>query len=133
MRATGYGMVRPGVHDLELDEPTLTRQGGRFGIRIKAKAPSYHLMRVDMSTEITPIVGGEKQAEDFLESLQARYKQDKTQLWETEFFGKTLLDMVQDGLSAKLIQIPDVAQLKMRGVLTRIINEGRSNLICILF
>jgi stage IV sporulation protein A len=129
----GYGHVRPGVKDIKLDPPEIVRQGGRYGIKFKATAPSWHMIRVDLSTEVAPTIGFEKQTEDFLHRLTADYEKDPASLWNTDFFGTTLYDMICEGLEHKSGNLPPVAQARMRSALNRMVNDGKNNLICILF
>jgi stage IV sporulation protein A len=130
---TGYGHVRPGVKDIRLEKPEIVRQGGHYGVRFKATAPSCHMIRVDLSTEVSQMIGFEKQAEDFLRKLTAEYEQDPEQLWKTDFFGTTLYDMICEGLEHKTGNLPPMAQARMRSALSRMVNDGKNNLICILF
>ena len=128
----GYGVVMPTIDEMNLDEPSLIKQGGKYGVKIKASAPSLHIMKIDVSTEVSPIVGNEKQGEDFVKYLKEKFEQDPSELWDTNMFGKSLHDMVSDGLSDKLTAMPKEAQGKMRKTVTRIVNENKGGLICIL-
>jgi stage IV sporulation protein A len=132
VRETGYGLVGPSMDELKLEEPVITRHGGRFGVQLKASAPSLHLIRVDISTEVSPIVGTEKQSEELVQSLMAEFEQDPQTLWETELFGRSLHEMVREGLSKKLFRMPEDVQEKIQDALTRIINEGSGGIFCIL-
>lgn len=133
VREQGYGVVQPSMDELKLEEPEIVRQGGRYGVRLKASAPSLHLMRVDIETEVSPIVGSEKQSEELLQYLLREFEGDPTAIWQTNIFGKSLHELVKEGLNNKLTRMPEEAQAKMQMTLQRIINEGRNNLICILF
>lgn len=133
VRAEGYGHVRPGLNDIELEEPEMFRQGGSWGVRFRATAPSWHILRVDVGTEVTQIVGNEKQTEDFLRHLRNDYETDKEALWNTSFFGQTLYSMVGEGMEGKSGQMPPAAQARLRNVLNRMVNDGKNNLICIVF
>lgn len=133
VRDKGYGHVRPGVADIKLDPPELIRQGGRYGVKFKATAPSWHIIRVDLSTEVAPTIGSEKQAEDFVHRLNDQFRQDPNTLWNTDFFGTTLYDMIGEGLASKNGSLPAVAQTRMRHALNKMVNDGKNNLICILF
>jgi stage IV sporulation protein A len=130
---TGYGVVQPSMDDLDLKEPEIVRQGSRYGVRLKASASSLHIMRVDIETEVSPIVGSEKQSEELLSYLLSEFESDPKMIWRTNIFGKSLHELVKEGLSNKLTRMPEEAQHKMQMTLSRIINEGRNNLICILF
>ncbi|MBE5781149.1 MAG: stage IV sporulation protein A [Clostridiales bacterium] len=133
VRATGYGMVRPTMEELDLEAPEVVRQGNRYGVKLKASAPSLHFLRVDIETEVSPIVGSEKQSEDLLNYLLKEFENDPAEIWNTNIFGKSLNDLVKEGLSNKLTRMPDEIQSKVQMTLQRIINEGRHNLICIVF
>ncbi len=132
VRTTGYGMVAPTLSETVMEEPEVLRQGGQYGVRIKAHAPSLHLIRVDMQTEVTPVIGNEEQAADFAKQLVADQQTDPQKAWDTAFFGRTLETMVTDGLGSKLQRIPPDAQEKVRETLGRIVNEGDGGMICIL-
>ncbi len=128
----GYGVVVPTDDELRLEEPELVKQGGRYGVKLKASAPSLHIMKVDVSTEVSPIVGTEKQGEDFVKYVTDRYENNPSGLWETNMFGKSLHDLVSEGLSEKITAMPKDAQSKMRKTVTRIVNENKGGVICIL-
>lgn len=133
VRETGYGHVKPTLSDIHLDEPELIRQSGRCGVRFRASASSLHMIRVDLSTEATPIIGSERQTEDFLNRIKADYAQDPSALWKLDFFGESLYDMIGEGLSHKTANMPINAQARMRNALTKMVNDGKNNLICIIF
>ncbi len=132
VRETGYGLVTPSMSELTLQEPEIVRQGSRFGVKLKASAPSLHMIRVDIQTEVSPVVGTEKQSEELVRYLLSEFEQDPTKIWNTNLFGKSLNDLVREGLSNKLMRMPVDAQLKVQETLTRIINEGNGGMICIL-
>lgn len=132
VRETGYGLVTPSMSEMTLQEPEIVRQGGRFGVKLKAHAPSLHLIRVDIETEVTPVVGTEKQSEELVRYLMEEFENDPQKIWSTNFFGKSLSDMVREGLSNKLMRMPQDAQEKVQETLTKIINEGEGGMICIL-
>ena len=129
---TGYGVVAPRQEDMTLEEPEIVKQGSRYGVRLKASAPSLHIMKVDVKTEISPIVGSEQQSEDLVKYLLKEFESNPTGLWETNMFGKSLHELVNEGLNKKIVQMPLEAQKKMRKTLTRIVNEGKGGIICIL-
>ncbi len=128
----GYGIVDPLMDELDLQAPVIARQGSKYGVKIKAKAPSIHLIRTDVETEINPFVGTQQQSEDFVSFLKSEMEKDPEQVWDLEIFGKSLFDLVHEGLQNKLVKMPDEAQTKLQHTLERIINEGRGNLICII-
>ena len=132
VRQTGYGVVSPGIEELSLQEPEIIRQGGRYGVRLRAAAPSIHLIRADIETEVNPIVGSEKQSEELVHYLLSEFESDPTKIWESNIFGKSLHELVNEGLQTKLNKMPDDARMKIRETLTRIINEGSGGLICII-
>jgi len=128
----GYGVVFPTLDEMNLEEPVLVKQGGKYGVKLKASAPSLHIMKVDVSTEVAPIVGTEKQGEDLINYVMSRFEDNPAGIWETNMFGKSLHDLVNEGLAGKLTSMPKEAQGKMRKTLTRIVNENRGGIICIL-
>ncbi|MBE7087868.1 MAG: stage IV sporulation protein A [Clostridiales bacterium] len=128
----GYGVVLPTLDELDLEEPALVKQGGKYGVKLKASAPSLHILKVDVCTEVSPIVGTEKQGEDLVNYLMSQFEDNPSGIWQTNMFGKSLHDLVNEGLSGKLVAMPKEAQSKMRKTLTRIVNENKGGLICIL-
>ena len=132
VRETGYGLVPPTMDELTLEEPEIIKQGGRFGVRLRASAPSLHLMRADIETEVSPIVGTEKQSEELVKYLLDEFETDPSKLWDSNIFGKSLHELVNEGLSNKLMRMPEDAQLKIQETLQRIINDGSGGLICII-
>ena len=129
VKATGYGVVMPAAGEMKLEKPEVIRKGGAFGVKLKAGAPSIHMVRVDIDTEISPMVGDEKQSRDLIERLTG---EDPEKLWQSNIFGKSVYDMIQEGLTAKLVQLPEEVRVKFRGTLTRIVNEGATGLICLI-
>ncbi|MGE4277883.1 MAG: stage IV sporulation protein A [Lawsonibacter sp.] len=129
---TGYGIVVPSIDSLVLEEPEIMKQGGRYGVRLRASAPSIHMIRADIETEVSPIVGGEKQSEDMINYLLQEYEGDSSKIWEANIFGKSLHELVNEDLNVKLKRMPEDARLKLRETLQRIINEGSGGLICII-
>lgn len=132
MQQTGYGLVTPAMADITLQAPELMRQGSRYGVRLKATAPAIHLIRSDIETEIAPVLGGQEQTEQFVSALNDQYQQDPASLWNTNFFGKSLQELVQEGLQSKLNQMPLDAQEKVQSALSKMLNEGEGGMICIL-
>ncbi len=129
---TGYGIVVPSIDSLVLEEPEIVKQGGRYGVRLKASAPSIHMIRADIETEVSPIVGGEKQSEDMIHYLLQEYEGDSSKIWEANIFGKSLHELVSEDLNMKIKRMPEDARAKLRETLQRIINEGSGGLICII-
>lgn len=132
VRRTGYGLVTPALSDLTLQDPEIVRQGNRFGVRLKASASSLHMIKTDLTTEVTPVVGTEQQSEEFVRYLLAEFEADPARIWNTNFFGKSLHEMVREGLNNKLAQMPGDTQEKVQEMLTKIVNEGSGGMICIL-
>ncbi len=132
VRKTGYGLVSPTMDELTLEEPEIVRQGNAFGVRLKASAPSLHFIRVDIQTEVSPIVGTEKQSEELVKYLLDEFESDTQRIWDTNIFGKSLHELVKEGLSNKLMRMPEDAQIKIQETLQRIINDGNGGLICII-
>ena len=132
VRAKGYGIVTPSMDELILDEPEMVKQGSRFGVKLKAKAPSIHMIRADIETEVSPIVGSEKQSEELVNYLLSEFENDPQKIWESNIFGKSLHELVNEGLQSKLYHMPEDAQMKLQDTLERIINEGSGGLICII-
>ena len=132
VRTTGYGLVAPELDELDLAEPEIIRRGNQFGVRLRATAPSVHMIRADIETEITPIIGTERQADDLVRYLMEQFEDNPARLWETNLFGKSLHDLVREGIQAKLFRMPENAQEKLQETLQRIINEGSGGLICII-
>ena len=132
VRETGYGIVSPTSQEMVLEEPKIIKQGGRYGVKLKACAPSIHMMRADIETEVSPIVGTVKQSQELIENLLSEYQDDPQRLWQSNIFGKTLNELVNDGLRNKLDRMPDEARNKLRETLERIINEGGGGLLCLI-
>lgn len=128
----GYGIVSPSTEELTLDEPKIVKQGGRFGIKLKASAPSIHMIRADIETEVSPIVGTEKQSEELVHYLLSEFETDPTKIWQSNIFGKSLYELVNEGLHNKLSRMPESARMKLKETLQRIINDGSNGLICII-
>lgn len=130
--ATGYGIVMPGLDELTLEEPEIVRQGGRYGVKLRASAPSIHMMRADITTEISPIVGSEKQSEELVMFLLNDFEENPEKIWSSNIFGKSLHELVNEGLHNKLYRMPAEARMKLQETIERIINEGCGGLVCII-
>ena len=128
----GYGIVTPSIDELELAEPEIVKQGSRFGVKLKATAPSVHLIKTNVTTEVSPIVGSEKQSEELVNYLLSEFESDPKKIWESNIFGKSLHSLVNEGLQTKLSKMPEDAQIKLQETLERIVNEGSGGLICII-
>lgn len=128
----GYGIVMPEVSDLKLEEPEIVKQPGGYGVKLRASAPSIHMIKAGIETEISPVVGTEQQSEDLVKYLLAEFEENPSKIWESNMFGRTLYELVNDGLHSKLENMPDDARDKLSETLGRIINEGSGGLICII-
>ncbi len=132
VEATGYGIVMPSIEELALEEPEIMKQGGRYGVRLRASAPSIHMMKANITTEVTPIVGSEKQSEDLIMYLLREFEESPEKIWDSNIFGKSLHELVNEGLHTKLSRMPSDARMRIQETLERVINEGCSGLICII-
>ncbi len=132
VEATGYGIIMPEIEELKLEEPEIVKQGGRYGVRLRASAPSIHLMKANITTEVSPIVGSEKQSEDLIMYLLSGFEEDPVKIWDSNIFGKSLHDLVNEGLHAKLSRMPTDARMRVQETVERVINEGCNGLVCIL-
>ncbi len=132
VKVKGYGIINPGIDELKLEEPEIVKQGNKYGVKLKASAPSIHLLKANIETEVSPIVGSEKQSEDLVKYLLSEFETDPTKIWESNIFGKSLHELVNEGLNNKLYRMPDEAQIKLQETLEKIINEGSGGLICII-
>ncbi len=132
VEATGYGIIMPETEELRLEEPEIVKQGGRYGVRLRASAPSIHLMKANITTEVSPIVGSEKQSEDLVMYLLSGFEEDPVKIWDSNIFGKSLHDLVNEGLHTKLSRMPIDARMRVQETVERVINEGCNGLVCIL-
>lgn len=132
VRETGYGIVSPSLDDITFEQPELIKQGRHFGIRLTASAPSIHLIQANITTEVTPLVGTEKQGEELMQSLTEEFQEDPDALWSRDFLGRSLQDLVREGIQVKLNRMPENAREKLQETLSKIINEGSGGLICII-
>ncbi len=129
---TGYGIVMPDIEELTLEEPEIMKQGGRYGVRLKAQAPSIHMIKCNTHTEVAPIVGSESQSQELVMYLLKEFEENPQEIWKTDIFGKSLNELVNEGLCGKLERMPADARDKFRETIERVINEGCSGLICII-
>ncbi|HOO06061.1 MAG: stage IV sporulation protein A [Ruminococcus sp.] len=132
VEATGYGIVMPEMEELTLEEPKIIRQGGKYGVKLKASAPSIHMMKANINTTVSPIVGTERQSEELVMYLLDGFDDDPTRIWESNIFGKSLHELVNEGLHSKLAKMPTDARMKLQETLERVINDGCSGLICFI-
>ena len=129
---TGYGIVMPEMNELTLDEPEIMKQGGRYGVKLKAQAPSIHMIKCNTYTEVAPIVGSESQSQELVMYLLKEFEENPSEIWDTNIFGKSLHELVSEGLNNKLYRMPIDARNKFRETIERVINEGCNGLICII-
>ena len=122
----------PGIDELSLEEPEIVKQGGKYGVRLRAQAPSIHMMAANIETEVSPIVGSERQSEELIHYLLKEFEENPTKIWESNIFGKSLHELVNEGLHNKLYRMPADARQKLQETIERIINEGCGGLICII-
>jgi stage IV sporulation protein A len=132
VRRKGYGIVTPATEEMKLEPPVLVKHGSKYGVKIRASAPSIHLIRADIETEVSPLVGNEKQSEDLINYINQEMNDEPGKIWELNMFGKSMHEMVRDGLQNKLFRMPETAQMKFQETLQRLINEGSGGLICII-
>lgn len=132
VRETGYGLVAPQLTEMKLEEPEIVRQGNRYGVKLKASAPSLHFIKANIETEISPIMGTERESEELVNSLLEQFESDPSKIWQSNMFGKSLEVLVKEGLQNKLYKMPEDVQVKIQRTLQKIINEGNGGLICII-
>lgn len=132
VEATGYGIVEPDIADMRLEDPKIVHHSGGYGVKLKASAPSIHMIRANIETEISPVVGTQQQSEDLIKYLLSEFEENPTKIWSTNLFGKTIHELVNEGIHGKLAAMPEDARMKLADTLSRIINEGSTGLICIL-
>ena len=131
VRTIGYGLVSPTLDEMTLEEPEMFRHGNRFGVKLRANAPSFHFIKANIETEVSPVVGTEKQSEELIKYLLEEFEQSPEKIWETDMFGKSLHDLVKEQLQNKLQMMPDDTRVKLQKTIQKIVNEG-SGLIAII-
>src|SRR5690625_3942110 len=132
VKQTGYGIAAPSIQDMELDEPEIIKQGSRYGVRLKAVAPSIHMIKVEVESEFAPIIGTEKQSEELVKYLMQDFEEDPLSIWNSDIFGRSLSSIVREGIQAKISLMPENARYKLKETLERMINEGTGGLIAII-
>ena len=132
VKKTGYGVASPTIDDMKLSTPEITKQGSRFGVRLKATAPSIHMIRVDVNSTFEPIIGSEMQSKELINYLMKDYETDPSSIWKSEIFGRSLDNIVQEGIQSKISLMPDNIRFKLQQTLTKIVNRGSGNLIAIV-
>ena len=133
VRNTGYGLVAPQLSEMKFEKPDIDKQGSKYVVKLKASAPSLHIIKADIQTEICPIMGSEKETQEVFKTLLEQFENDPEKLWQSNMFGKSLEMLVKEGLQNKLYKMPEDVQTKIQRTLQKIINEGDGNLICIIF
>lgn len=131
VRQKGYGMVLPEKEEIRMEDPVLFHQSGKFGVKLKAYSPSVHMIRANIETEIAPIVGSEEQAKDLIQYIQEGRKQEDG-IWQINIFGKTIEELVEDGIRSKLYQIGEESQVKLQDTMQKIVNDSNGGLVCII-
>ena len=129
---TGYGVVTPDIEDMKLEEPEVVRQSGGYAVKLRATAPSIHMIKANIAAEVSPVVGTEQQSENLVRFLLSEFEKAPGKIWETNIFGKSLYDLISEGLSGKLANVPEDAREKLSKTLERVINEGSGGLLCII-
>ena len=129
---TGYGIVYPSLKELKLETPELVKQGSRYGIKLKAVASSIHMLKVDVESTFEPIIGSELQSKELIDRLVKDYETDASSIWKSEIFGRSLENIVQEGIQAKLSMMPDNTRYKLKDTVTKIVNKGSNTLIAIV-
>ena len=132
VNTSGYGIVVPDIYDMKLEEPQMVKQPGGYGVKLHASAPSIHMIKADIEAEVSPIVGTEQQSEELVKYLMREFEEEPGKIWESNIFGKSLNELVNEGIRSKLDHMPAASRIKLSGTLERIINEGAGGLICIL-
>ncbi len=132
VRRKGYGVVTPAFEEITLEKPEVFKQGNRYGIKLRAKGESIHMIKADVETEVSPIIGNEEQSHEFIDKLIADYESEPEKIWDLNIFGRTLSAMVNDGMQNKIYRMPEDAQMKLQETLQKIVNEGSGGLICII-
>lgn len=131
-KSTGYGIMHPTIKDMQLSTPEIIKQGSRFGVKLKAKASSIHLIKVDVESSFEPIIGSEIQSKELIDYIMKDYENDKNSIWQSEIFGRSLEQIVKEGIEAKLAMMPETARFKLSNTVTKIVNKGANNLIAIV-
>jgi len=132
VKETGYGLVAPQLTEMKLEAPEMIKQGNRYGVKLKASAPSLHFIKANIETEISPIMGTESESEELVNLLKEQFDTDPSKIWQSNMFGKSLEVLVKEGLQNKLYKMPTDVQVKIQRTLQKIINEGNGGLICII-
>ena len=131
VRGKGYGVVTPDKSEIKLEEPMVIKQGSKYGVKIKSVSPSIHMIRANIETEIAPIVGSEEQAKDLIEYIKTSDERQES-IWQTNIFGKSIGQLVEDGIHTKLVQISDESQVKLQDTMQKIVNDSKGGLVCII-
>ena len=131
VRSTGYGVVVPELSEIQIETPTVIRQGNKFGVKIRSKSPSIHMIKANIETEIAPIVGTEQQANDLIQYIGESSQRGES-IWETNIFGKSIEQLVKDGISSKISTIGEESQTKLQDTMQKIVNDSKGGMVCII-
>ncbi len=132
VEANGYGIVMPSIEQLKLEEPEMVKQGSKFGVKLTASAPSLHILKANIETTVSPIVGSESMGEELVASMMKNFESDPLEIWQSNLFGNSLQDLVTQGLNAKLLNIPLEARERLADTVEKVVNEGCQGLVCII-
>ena len=132
VKQTGYGVATPSLNDMKLETPEIIKQGPRYGVKLKAIAPSIHMIRVDVNSTFEPIIGSETQSKELIDYLMRDYEHNPSEIWKSEIFGRSLDNIVQEGIQSKIAMMPDNIRYKLQQTLTKVVNKGSSNMIAIV-
>ena len=132
VKTTGYGVANPTLKDMKLDKPEITKQGSRYGIKLKATAPSIHMIRVDVESSFEPIIGSEAQSKELIDHLMKDSNNDPNSIWSSEIFGRSLDKIVQEGIQSKISMMPENVRYKFQTTMSKVVNKGSNNLIAIV-
>ena len=132
VKQTGYGVAVPSLNDMKLENPEIIKQGPRYGVKLKAVAPSIHMIKVDVESTFEPIIGSEVQSKELIDYLMRDYKKDPTSIWQSEIFGRSLDNIVQEGIQSKINLMPDNIRFKLQQTLSKVVNKGSNNMIAIV-
>ena len=131
VRGCGYGVVVPELSEIQMEEPAVIRQGNKFGVKLKSRSPSIHMIKANIETEIAPIVGTEQQAKDLITYIQGSSARGES-VWETNIFGKTVEQLVEDGIRTKIATIGEESQVKLQDTMQKIVNDSKGGMVCII-
>ena len=132
VKAKGYGVVIPSIDEIQIRQPEVIKHGNKFGVKIKAMSPSVHLIQANIETEIAPIVGSEEQANDLIQYITQNTKDNPDGIWDTSIFGKSIRQLVEDGIDNKVNRLSDESQVKLQETIQKVVNDSNGGLVCII-